>query len=46
MKIEARQVQIMKKSPAVRAINHDNQITEKKKSEFSACCSSRKKDNS
>lgn len=31
MKVEARQLQIMKKSPAIRAINHDNQITEKKK---------------
>lgn len=35
------------KSPATGAVNHGNPITEKKiKGGFSACCSSRKKDNS
>lgn len=35
------------KSPAIGAVNNDNPITEKKiKGGFSACCSSRKKDNS
>lgn len=39
MKVEVRQVQMMKKSPAIRAINHNNQITGKKKNGLSACCS-------
>lgn len=39
MKVEDRQVQIMKKPPTIRAINHNNQITEKKKNGLSACCS-------
>lgn len=45
MKVEDRQVQIMKKPPAIRAINHNNQITEKKK-EWIVCLLLIKKDNS